>query len=437
MGVRAIILLVLMAGSIPVCFWRPFYGIALWVVISFLNPQAYVWGAGAAPWAVMVAVPTVLGFLIFSRGWIRRVCTLETLLLLVLWVWFTITTWVDTRMPVFQHHAADTWFRWNFVSKVLLMTVVTVGVVDSFARLRKLVMVIAGCFGFYVVKSLPFMIITAGSQRLYGPEASMIADNNDFGLALNMTLPLFFFLSQTETDKRLRYLFRFLFVVTIPAIFFTYSRGALLGLIAVMVLMFLQSKQRLVLGPVIAVGMLVAILFAPEAWRNRMDPTRSDAVDASAASRINSWTFSWRLAADYPVTGGGFDTFTRPLFDRYAPNTADLHGPHSVYFGVLAEHGFVGLFLYMTLVTAVFLSAHLMVWRARREGRDDVVNYANMFRFGLVGFLVSGAFLGRAYFDYFFMLIACVAILKNVYRSERAAEEEPAPEEFEEIEATA
>src|SRR4051812_8024779 len=213
MGVRAIILLVLMAGSIPVCLWRPFYGIALWGVLSFLNPQAFVWGAGAAPWAAMVAVPTVAGFLIFSRGWIRRITSTECLLLAALWLWFTVTTLVNTGHPLFLHHAAETWFRWNFVSKVLLMTVVTVGVVDSFERLRKLVMVIAGCFGFYVLKSLPFMNVTAGSQRLYGPEASMIADNNDFGLALNMTLPLFFFLGKTESDRRLSYLFGFLFVI--------------------------------------------------------------------------------------------------------------------------------------------------------------------------------------------------------------------------------
>jgi hypothetical protein len=42
------------------------------------------------------------------------------------------------------------------------------------------------------------------------------------------------------------------------------------------------------------------------------------------------------------------------------------------------------------------------------------IRYANMFRFSLVGFAASGAFLSRAYFDYFFCLIACVAVLKSI-----------------------
>ena len=40
--------------------------------------------------------------------------------------------------------------------------------------------------------------------------------------------------------------------------------------------------------------------------------------------------------------------------------------------------------------------------------------YANMFRFSLVGFLASGTFLGRAYFDYVFSIIGCMVILRQV-----------------------
>ncbi len=77
-------------------------------------------------------------------------------------------------------------------------------------------------------------------------------------------------------------------------------------------------------------------------------------MDDSATSRINAWTYCWRLAKDYPVTGGGFEAFTPTLFYRYAPNPKDVHGPHSMYFGVLAEHGFPGLFLYLSLLVSVF-----------------------------------------------------------------------------------
>src|SRR5258708_676041 len=187
------------------------------------------------------------------------------------------------------------------VSKVLLMTLVTIAVVDTFARLRILIMVMACCMGLLVVKWLPFMVMTRGTSRIYGPPLSMIGDNNDFGLALNMTLPLFFFLALTESRRWLKWLFGFLFAATIPAIFCTYSRGALVGLTAVFGLMLLRLKQRMVLIPVAALVAIIALLFAPVAWKERMNPTQG--LDSSALERLNALTFCWNLASDYPVAG--------------------------------------------------------------------------------------------------------------------------------------
>ena len=77
------------------------------------------------------------------------------------------------------------------------------------------------------------MILTGGNFKVYGPNGTMIADNNDFGLALVMTLPMFFFLAQMEEYRWVKRLFAFLFVGTVLAILCTYSRGALVGLVSV------------------------------------------------------------------------------------------------------------------------------------------------------------------------------------------------------------
>ena len=433
MPIRDLIVLTFFLGSVPVCFFRPFYGVLLWTVVAFLNPHRFTWGvAQDFPLAMLLAIPTILGFVVFSRGW-KQLQSREVILIVLLWGWFTVTSVVSTSSALFIHHAADTWERWEFVSKILLMAVLTVGLTNSFARLRWLVVTIAGCFGILVLKSLPFMVMTRGTQRLYGPENSMVADNNDFGLALNMTLPLFFFLARSEQDRRLRWLWGFLFFATIPAISTTYSRGALVGLVFVLGLMLLQSRQRVVLGSVAVLGLLIAILFAPPAWKERMDPTREDAVDASARARLNAWAYSWNLAKDSPFTGGGFDTYTPALFLRYAPNAMDIHGPHSVYFEVLAEHGFVGLFLYLGLVLVCLGRLTHLVRQGRALGDERLVGYANMIRFSFLAFLASGTFLGRAYFDYFFTLVACTAILTEVARTEwlQQAEESMAEEQEE------
>ena len=423
MPLRTIILIVFFVASLPVCFIRPFYGIILWTVVAFLNPQSYIWSSFATfPWGSVVAVPTLVGMLVFDRR-LERLGSREFWLMVLLWIWFTVTTVVSTHTPQLVHHAEDTWDKWTFVSKVLLMTACTIPIVSSFKRLRYLVLTIAGCFGFYVLKSLPFVIRTGGAFRLYGPEHSMIADNNDFGLALNMTLPVYFFLAQNESNRWLKSLFAFLFVTTIPAIFFTYSRGALVGLTGVFLLILLQSRRRLALVPVVVLGVLIAVMFAPEGWQERMDPTREGAVDASALSRLNSWAYARNLAADYPLTGGGFATFTPELYEEYSPEKTDIaYGPHSVYFQVLGEHGYVGLCLYLLLLASCWATTRRLRKAARIQGDKDIEQYAHMFQISLIAFVISGVFLGRAYFDYFFTVIACVVALKQAARDRWAVE---------------
>jgi len=117
---------------------------------------------------------------------------------------------------------------------------------------------------------------------------------------------------------------------------------------------------------------------------------------------------------DYPITGGGFETFTRELFGRYAPDSNDVHGPHSIYFGVLAEHGFVGLAIYMFVLYSCWRRCRRLARTATLYNDQIVFNYAKMFELSLIGFTTSGMFLGRAYFDYWFTILACTLILKRL-----------------------
>jgi probable O-glycosylation ligase (exosortase A-associated) len=412
---RALLLVSVLGSCVPFCFVRPFFGVLVWTILSFACPQAYCWGARYYfPSAELVAVPTILGFIVFNHDW-KRLWSRESLFIVLLWAWFTVTSIVAAGTPLFANHIDDMWDRYAFVSKVLLMTFLTMGAVNSFARLRTLVIVTASCFTFYVVKALPWLVASGGNFRLYGPPRSMVADNNDLGLALNMTLPLMFFLFQTERNPKLRRLFLWLVGCLVLGIFCTYSRGALVGLVVVAGLMIMQLRQRIVLIPMLALVVLVAALFAPEKWKDRMDLAQKNrTLDASAYSRINAWTFSWNLVQDYPITGGGFETFEKELFDRYAPTSKDVHGPHSIYFGVLGEHGFVGLGLYLTLVASCFLSTRKIIKASKLYGDEVATGYALMCRYSLIGFLTCGLFLGRAYFDYWFAIVAFIVILKKV-----------------------
>src|SRR5439155_16598474 len=92
MPVRDIDLVVVIAGLLPVCFFRTCIGVLVWVWLAFMNPHRLTWGfANTLPFSEWVAMATLAG-LVFSGDRKRFVWTRETILLLALWAWFCVTT---------------------------------------------------------------------------------------------------------------------------------------------------------------------------------------------------------------------------------------------------------------------------------------------------------------------------------------------------------
>jgi probable O-glycosylation ligase (exosortase A-associated) len=171
--------------------------------------------------------------------------------------------------------------------------------------------------------------------------------------------------------------------------------------------------------------------FAPEKWHNRMSTIREYKEDRSAMGRINAWTFALNLANDHPLVGGGFGAFNKELFQEYAPDPEDFHDSHSIYFGVLGNQGWVGLLLFLGLgVMSMRTGTRLL-----RATRDDpelrwAGELASMVQVSLIGFAAGGAFLGLAYFDLPYNLIALLVALQQVVTralEQRASESSAEP----------
>ena len=65
---RDIVLAIIILGSLPFCFKRPWFGILMWSWLAYMNPHRLTWGfAYAQPWAQLVAMPTILGVFFLRR----------------------------------------------------------------------------------------------------------------------------------------------------------------------------------------------------------------------------------------------------------------------------------------------------------------------------------------------------------------------------------
>ncbi|MYN17649.1 putative O-glycosylation ligase, exosortase A system-associated [Rugamonas sp. FT107W] len=398
---RDILITLIIFGSLPLILRNPVNGVLMWVWISVMNPHTQSWGFAATfPFAFIVAIATL-----FSLASSRLPKTLPvspiTYTLIVLILWMNVTT-------LFAMFPETAYAQWSKVMKIMLMSLVTMMVIRTREDVHRLMWVLAMSLGYYGVKGGLFTIRSGGVDRVWGPEGTFIGDNNEIALALIMTIPLLRYLQLRSAGRWLRLGLGAAMLLSALAALGSYSRGALLAIAAMIVVMWSKSRHKLAGALLLAVLVPLALLFMPDRWGERMDSIGSYQEDESAMGRINAWHMAWNLAKDR-FFGGGFDIAEPRAFFLYAPNPHDIHAAHSIYFQALGEHGFVGLALYLLLLGLTWRSA---AWIARHSlGRPELEwaqQLATMIQASFVGFAVGGAFLSLLYFDVPYYLMAVI-----------------------------
>ena len=413
---RGTLLFIIILGSLPFALQQPWIGVLVFSWISYMNPHKYAWGAiRTFPVAMVVAVVTLFGMLA-TKDKQRLRKDPANLLVLGLWIIFVITT-------VFAFNQDDAWFQLDKVSKILLMNFVTIMLINSQLKLRYLLLVIALSVGLIGLKGCIWVIMSGGANRVYGPDGSFLADNNDLALALNMTLPLLLYLSKDEPRAWLKSLLKICFAASFVAIVFTYSRGGFLTMVLVGCLLLIKARYKALAGMVFIIGLGAILLIAPAKWNERMNTIETYQEDGSAMGRINAWRTAVNIALKRPLIGGGFQTWTPSVYARFSPEPWNVRDVHSSYFEMLGEQGFIALGLYLMLLAYALMTCARLKWTIRRNpALRWAQHYPDMLQTALLGYMLGGAFLGRAYFDLFYHLIASIVIVKQLVFQTQTAE---------------
>jgi putative inorganic carbon (hco3(-)) transporter len=411
-GVRDLILTIFILGSMPWCFRAPHLGLLMWAWIGYMNPHRFSWGfAFNFPFVQVAALATLAGMVFSSEK--KRLPMSGLTVLWLMWVAWTAVTTMFVLNPL---EGIDEFER---SMKIQLMILITLLVITDRQRFNWLMATVAFSIGFFGIKGGAFVLATGGSYRVWGPVGTFIEGNNELALALLVVIPLMRYLQTQSTHKWARRGLTGAMVLSGFAVVGSYSRGALLGGAAMLAMLWLRSRSKLVTLVSLVFIAGSALLFMPQKWFDRMGTIGSYQEDGSALGRINAWYFAYNLAKDRPITGGGFESFTPELFLRYAPDPQDFHDAHSIYFEVLAEHGFVGLFLFLALAVAVMLQGQKI--RRLTRGKEQLVwayEAAGMLQVAFAGFGVGGAFLGLAYFDLPYHIMAMMIIVHAIVRRE-------------------
>lgn len=406
---RDILVLLIVFGSIPYILRHPYIGVLLWSWISYMNPHRLTWGvARDFPFAYTVAI--VLGIsALLSKDRLRIPVTGLT----VLWGLFLFWMCITTVFAIFPESATVQLIK---VLKIQLVTIFTVMLMTSRKRIDLLIWIIVASIGFYGVKGGIFTLIVGGGARVWGPMGSFIQENNSLALALLMILPLINYLRiHTENIWLKRALLLSMPIVAL-SVFGSQSRGALIGIAAMGLFLILKSKQKFIsLMLVLLIGVF-AFTFMPQSWHERMSTIQEYEQDASAMGRINAWKYSLNVANDR-LTGAGFESWSFLTFAQYAPDPEAVHAAHSIYFGVLADHGWIGLVLWLAVLITAWRSNSWIIRNARgKEDMEWAVDLARMLQVSMVSYGSAGAFLSLAYFDLPWHIIAIIILVKEIVK---------------------
>lgn len=409
---RDILLTLIIFGSIPIIFVRPFIGVLMWAWVGYMVPHSLTWGfAYSYPFAQVVAIVTLLAWVISKEPKMPHWNT-GTVLLLMLTLWISITT-----LPAIVPDQA--YLKWEKTIKVLFMTFVTMAMLTNRKRIEYLIWVIVLSIGFYGTKGGVYLLL-GGSGRVWGPSRGFFEDNNALGLTLLMIIPLFRYLQLQSKALWMKIGLGAAMLLCSLGVVGTYSRGAMLGGVAMLLALAMWSPRRLLLITLIVVGAFATAPFVPDRWVDRMETIKDYENDGSAMSRIRAWRFAWELALERPIFGGGFGaSLSDDDFLRLVPDATGSSNYHSIYFEVLGDHGFVGLVIFLALGCATFLCAYSTIRLAKNnEELQWASNLSKMVCVAIVGYAISGVFLNLAFFDLYYSLIAIVICTSAVANRE-------------------
>ncbi len=281
-------------------------------------------------------------------------------------------------------------------------------------------------FWVLVLSILGLFVITHGGHGT----GSYLEDENDCGLVLNMGVPFAVFLMQFPGQTKMRkFLLALALLILLVAVGRTDSRGAVVGLVGVLITVIWMSKRPVfnaiwvsALGAVTVLVMMrvmsQAYIADMENMANPNDPTRDE--------RIWSWSIGWVMFKENPVWGVGAGNYpwTNHLYAEkspmWTPKRRILGGreAHSLYFTLLPEYGVVGTSAFVYILYRMYRRYRTMrrCYRSRESPTDDEKRFNLLFitmMATVAAFLLTSTFISVLYYPPFWHV---VGMLTAIYR---------------------
>jgi O-antigen ligase len=229
-------------------------------------------------------------------------------------------------------------------------------------------------------------------------------------------------------------------VACLCALVFTYSRGAVLALLVMLVvaLPILRLRLKHCLLGISLLGL--SIMLAPRQFEQRL-ATLAQFVNAKESSTNTDSSFrqrallmraAWEMWREHPFLGVGAGNYAEqyPDFANRVGSTVSSYEEfgekryaHSLYLEIGAETGLAGIVVF----SAILCAAGICGWRAFRSYRRlcdlKMARLVVSLMIGVLGYLATSLFLHASYPRHLWLLLALVAASAQIARKAASSSE--------------
>jgi O-antigen ligase len=371
-------------GGAAVAIFYPFVGLLIYISFAILRPGVglWYWSVPQGNYSKVLAVSLLVGWAIRGCGDWRLGRATPVVVSLIGYLAWNVLSATQAAVPA---------VAWDWVeaqAKVVIPCVVAITLIDSYERIRQLAWVILLSYG-YVAYDLNLSYFS-GFNRLHELGFGGV-DNNCNGIAFVTIIGLGTFLALGVNWWWEAALAGGAVALLAHAVLFSFSRGAMLGLILVGTLSFVLVPKRLKHYALFAGCLLgLALTTGPEVVKRFESAFVGETQrDSSAESRLDMWEICIREATANPVLGLGPHHF--PIYAQSFGLTP-FKEAHTTWLQVAAEIGVVGA----GLLLAYFVIPVVLLWpltRAANPVGDPFARaVARMVIAATVGFVFTAQF---------------------------------------------
>jgi len=394
----------------------------LWA--SLLYPSAFI--SLPIPFSLLFGLFCIGSYLFSDKEKLGRLPSMFYIAIaFAIWVTFTTTQAVNE---------GPAWEKWNWAIESVLITVAAPLFLRTKAQLETAFLA--------AFSALSAHVLTAGVKSVFGTAGydrlgmlmqtnNWLGETSTLALAAIMSIPMAWYAirhSEILEPYRGWYLKVGFAIYAYLAIMCVVGTSARTGVISIAALLIIGIKgivRKAVALSCAALFVLYGQSLLPGKALTRFSTILTYTQDDSAEIRVGVWKWARQYAAQHPL-GGGFSVFylnefdytkqdaTGALITQHVKSTA----PHSIYFEVLGEHGYIGEVLFLLLIVGGLWGTYRLSKKKRRnghKGHDDwPYAFSHVLFVCIILFCVGASFVGIAFQPLLYVLLGFYCSLRRI-----------------------